>query len=967
MTRVFLYRHPEQEQEVHDVGDVRRFLRQEFGPKWPAGGRISSMATGRAVVPTSNAEIADACTMPGPLVVEVFPRGPETWAALAVSLAVSTASMILTSILTPEPPNATQRNIQQESPNNGLSERVNRARVNGRIPDIYGTVRSTPDLIAPTYKIYVDHRELEIAYMCIGRGAYEIHDVRDDTTPVAEIAGASVAIYGPYTSPNSGAPQLQIGNPINWPVVTAKRITSVNGQTLLPRDVGRVVRRGTRFEWPNLIVSEDPDVDFTEYFVAGDVIQVSEAAQPDGVFTYSIPPEGAVFAADVGMSPEWGEITFSGDHSGDWSTGQIVTVTNGTIRWKETSGGDADTEYAVTGNVNGIYSLISSTYDPLADATTLRLDVTVNSSAWAAFANAALSLGDVAGGPTLARPSGVILFDLSGTYTINTLVSDRITLQTPSAANPDWTVMQEQYGGQSETLFPVVATTGDRWVGWFTIRSERPIERLIVNVVADALYADNGQQQYRRNVSYRVEAQRVDENGNPFGAVHAFERTVIGSATSRSTRASTLDVDLVNTPSNAWQVRALRLTPSDTAFEGVMVDEIKWQDLYACSVVTVPHFGDVTTAQVATFATDGALAIKERKTNMLVTRKLPRRVSGSTFTTELYATNDVADIISAICLDPKIGNRKPAEVDFDNIYNTAQDIRDYFGVDVAQFNYTIDKTGLSFEETLAMVAEAVFCKAYRRGSVIRLFFERDTDEPPALMFTHRSKVPGSEQRTDIFSQPERYDGIAYKWVDPATDAITTIYLPADRSAVNAKEIESVGVRLSAQANIQAWRAWNKMRYQDEIVQFDALPEANVLVLSERIMCSDNTRGKSWDGDIVAADGRQITLSQEFDWGVDGGPFTIFLQNSDGRIESMGVSGSGNSRQALLQREPRTPILVRGDGSYNTTAYIIANAANERKAKMFILEEKGQPNDDGTVPLKAYNFDRRYYERDHDFA
>ncbi|KAG1245686.1 hypothetical protein G6F65_021099 [Rhizopus arrhizus] len=128
-------------------------------------------------------------------------------------------------------------------------------------------------------------------------------------------------------------------------------------------------------------------------------------------------------------------------------------------------------------------------------------------------------------------------------------------------------------------------------------------------------------------------------------------------------------------------MRARRLTNSDKDFEGSVVDEIQWRDLYACSTVDRAHFGDVTTVQSVTFATDGALAVKERKLNLLVTRKLPRRVSGSTFTSELYATTDVADIISAVCLDPLIGNRAPAEVDFDNIYSTAQEIREYFGVD----------------------------------------------------------------------------------------------------------------------------------------------------------------------------------------------------------------------------------------------------------------------------------------------
>ncbi len=422
---------------------------------------------------------------------------------------------------------------------------------------------------------------------------------------------------------------------------------------------------------------------------------------------------------------------------------------------------------------------------------------------------------------------------------------------------------------------------------------------------------------------------------------------------------------LSGTPSTRWRLRARRITDSDTAFEGSVVDEIKWRDLYACSSVDQLHFGDVTTVQSVTFATDGALAIKERKLNLLVTRKLPRRVSGSTFTTELYPTQNVAEILSAICLDPQIGNRPAAEIDFDNFYQTRQDIVDYFGVDVAQFNYTIDSENLSFEETVSMIAEAVYCRAYRRGSVIRLFFERQT-ENSAILFNHRNKLPGSEQRTE--GSAAENDGIEYQWINPANDAAETIYLPVDRSAVNPKRIESVGVRIEAQAKIHAYREWNKLQFQDVVTEFDALPEANLLTVSERILCADNTRAGSQDGEIVGVDSnnpRLVTLSQPFDWTV-GGPFRIFLQNSDGQVESMAVQSGGSSRLALLAVTPRTPIVLRGDG-YNPTGYIIGQGASPRQAQPFIVTEKGVPNDDGTIPLTAINYDDRYYQNDLDFS
>jgi len=959
MTTVHLYRAPDGKRETYRVADLHAFLKAELGPRLPAGCRITDMATGRSVRPEKPADIADLRALPGPFVVEAYPLGPQFLPALAVALVTTSASMILTSILAQDPPNQTARNVQKESPNNGLSERTNRVRVNGRVPDIYGQVRSTPDLLAQPYLVFENHVEKEVSFMCVGRGAHEVYDVRDDTTLIAEIPGSSVEVYAPFTSPNSGhAPQLRIGNAINLPVTTAKRANSVNGQSLQPQDYGSVIRRGMVFRSPNEIVSQDADLDFSELFIPGDVIAVQNAAQTQGTFSYS-PPDGATFRTDGSLRPAWGEVVFEGDHSAEWSVGQVVTLSNGAVQWTDSTGGGSDFPYTAYSNVTGVYGVLSVSFG--LSGTTIRLDVSQNYAAWAAFRAAPT---EVTGSPTVTRPSDIVQFDLSGQYTVTTVTSSLLTLNNPAGTNPAWTVMQTEYGGQSTVLNPTITTTGERWVGWFIVESVRPITRIISNVIAlNGLYKDNGRQQYRLDVTYRIEAQRVDAAGTPYGDVLAFDRTILGSAVTRSVRADSVDAQLTGAASARWRFRARRLTNSDTDFEGSVVDEIKWRDLYACSSVDQPHFGDVSTVQAVTLATDGALAVKERKLNLLVTRKLPQRISGSTFTTELYPTTNVADIIAAVCLDPLIGNRPPAEVDFDNIYDTAQEIRVYFGVDVARFDYTIDSDNLSFEETLSMIAEAVYCRAYRRGSVIRLFFERATEDS-SILFNHRNKLPGSEQRTE--GSDDEYDGVEFQWIDPANDAPVTIYLPADRSAVNPLRVESVGVRMQAQATIHAYRRWNKIRFHDESTEFDGLPEANLLRVSERILCADNTLARSQDGDIVEVDdenGRLVTLSQPFEWGV--GPYVVFLQNSDGLVESMGVSPGGAARLALLERDPRTPVICRGDG-YNATGYIITEASDTRAAKPFILTEKDAPNEDGTIPLKAINYDARYYQNDLDF-
>ncbi len=952
MKTVYLTRTPDQAgPEIHQVDDLLTFLRSEFG-QWPASARIIHQPDGRVVTPVTPSDIPRLRELPGPFIIEVFPRGPETWIPMLISLAVSAALSIVSMMLAPSPPNQTARNIRSESPNNGLSDRVNRERVNGRIPDIYGTVRSTPDLLC-AHRVFENHVEKEIAYMCIGRGAYEVSDIRDGTTPVADIAGASVAVYGPYTSPNGGQPQQVIGNQINVPVLMTRRENGVNGQVLQPPNASRLVFSPMVFEAPNIIRTKDSGVDLTELFLAGDALTVSGAAALNGTFQYVAPLDSSGIS---NSNISEGTLTLDGGQSEDWEVGQVVTITNGVYRWQGITGGDAGSIYDAFANINGTYGILN--VFAVTGGVVLTLDISQNYSAWPG------PLGNVlttpTGSPILTRPSGEVLYDLSGSYTINTLNSSELTLSNPSADNPDWLVLADEYGGVSETLTVTIEAQKERWVGWMIAESATPIRRAICNLVAlNGLYADNGRQQYRRDVTVQLHAVPLDEQRNPTGPERVFEGVVQGSSTSRVTRALTMDVDL-GVESLRWQFRMLRTSDSDTDFEGQIVDEVKWRDLYVAAPVDQPHFGDVTTVLASTFATDGALAVKERKLNALVTRKLPRRVEGSTFTSELYPTNNVADILSAISLDPKMGNRTVAEVDFDNLYATAAEINAYFGVNVAQFNYTIDADSLSFEEIVAMIADAVFCKAYRRGSVLRLHFERETPDS-AILFNHRNKVPGSETRTTSFGPAEQYDGVEFQWVRPSDDSVQTIYLPADRTAVNPKSVESVGVRVPEQAHFHAWRAWNKIRYQTEVTEFDGLPEANLLTLSERILCADNTLGFCQDGEVVDVDGLAIELSQPFDWGE--GAYNIFLQNADGLVESIPVSNGGGRRYALLARVPRVPIVTQG---YNPTKYIIADATDRRSARPFLVTEKDVPNEDGTIPLTAINYDARYYTNDADY-
>ena len=319
---------PPEEWKRVSVPDVRDFLMDEF-EAWPASARIyhGVPSMDRDVTPRSEGDI-ERLPQFDELTVVVYPGGPVAGIFLIISAVIAVVAIAATFLLMPKIPS--MENQSQQSPNNGLAQRSNRPRPNARVPDIYGTVRSIPDLIAVPYRIYEQHAELEIAYMCVGRGAYAVSDVRDGDTLVSEIDLASCQVFAPYTSPNDGStPQLQIGSAIGDPVFDVTRLNDVNGQTLKGRnDRSLTTTNNLRFKDGGIIESADGTIDFTDYFVAGDLVDVG-GAQDDGG---DINPNAIQVAAVANA----GGFTFTGyNPTADFSVGNIVQITGAVYQFDD--------------------------------------------------------------------------------------------------------------------------------------------------------------------------------------------------------------------------------------------------------------------------------------------------------------------------------------------------------------------------------------------------------------------------------------------------------------------------------------------------------------------------------------------------------------------------------------------------------------------------------------------------------
>lgn len=913
----------------------------EHFKEWPSSARIykDGISEAEDVTPVTIEDCEKFSDLTGEFFVVLYPE--------AVAIAII-AIVIAIYAITRKVPNVAQRNTQQPSPNNELAARSNAPRLNGRIPDIFGTVRSTPDLIGVPYSIFdANSIETELSMMCIGRGQYEILDALDGETPIAQINGSSVAVYKPFTNVSSGLPYYTVGSPITDTFYQFTKSNAVNGQTLKPANAQTWVGlNNVEFHYSGGLASiiQSGGASFLDYFKPGDVISLDNASLPyddfdDVVMVAPNTSTSFVYTTTISTKPDkWNHVstiefvtgTFV-KHSPDASINLV-----GVYTFDDANIATVDIKPSTTG------------------LTTLEVSLVSPSSVASGWSSVATNTFEAANAHLKINFTGNV-FNLNGTYTIDTVTATTITLV---SGNSEWVKIP---GGASTLMSPTIASNADATIGPFVLETNGVGGYLLLNFVAPSgIYKDDGKNQHLSTVDVEVTITMLDASNATVGTPSVNTRTIQGSATSRDQVGYSALFGYPGTGTKV-SVKCKRTTPKDTTFKGSVVDDVKWRDLFGGIIPTALTFGNCTVLKSKTVATTGALSNKDRKLNLLVTRQIPRRISGSTFSTTLYSTNNAAEILSEICRDAKIGGRPDAEIDYTNIYDTIANIQSYFGTnDAAEFCYTFDKDGMTFEDTLSSIANAIFCTAYRQGSLIKLHFEKATPDS-TLLFNHRNKVPKTEIRSYKFGYDKNYDGVAYTWVNPVDDAIETMSIPSD-SINKPKRIESIGVRNYKQAYFHAWREYNKIKYQNATVEFEALNQASLALNGDRILVADNTRSIEQDGQIVSQSGFIVGTTQKVVF-ESGKTYTVFLQMYDGTVQSMTATAGPDAYSMTLGATPALPLVI-DDDSFTRTAYILVSNTDTKK-RAFLVSERINASSN-TSKITAVNYDSRYYEKDDDF-
>ena len=734
--------------------------------------------------------------------------------------------------LVPTPNVPTNINRTQQSSNNSLANRTNEARVLQRIEDIFGLVRAYPSLIQPVYSKYINNKQYEYSYMCIGRGWYHVADVRDGETLLSDIDGTSAEFFNPFTSPNSGSPFLTIGSAISEPILLVKRSNNVTGEVLKARNQFVLTYAGL--------------IDF-----------------------YKASTIPSVYDRIGGVSDEIYENT---------SVGDVISITG-------TPAAIYDGSYTIRSKIGGSNIL---------ELTTATL--TLTSSA-------------------------------SGTFTI-------------TSGNPEYT-------------------------SWVTLK-DTDMTQVWVNLVApQGLFYDAGSGKTTLSVDYAIETQALDGSYLPTGAI----TTTTGTMTAATSDEQAKTIEITTGHTGATRVRARRTSNHDYGFSGTVIDEIKYQDLYAVTPITVTDFGNVTTVQVVSKATQRATSLKERKFNCNATRKLPT-FNGTTFSGSfasdgsvasgtISATKSFIDILAAASIDSKIGQRVLAnDVDMAQIWGVRNTINTWNPLNI-EFGYTLDSDNISFEETVRMIADSVFCIAYRQNGKIRFSFDNVQASSSAL-FTHRNKKPASDTISRLFAADSEFNGIELTYNDNVSDAQETIKLPLSLTATNYKKIELTGVRNYAQAWFRANREYNKILLQRVSIETETTSDGRLLLPNQRIDIVDNTRFDSQDGEIIAQSGLVLTLSRDVVFGV--GTHSIILMQRDGGLESITCTAGTSANKVVLAYAPSEAINTVNGGAIGIRTIFSFGADSVASANSYLVQEVNI-TDSSYVKVTAINYDADYYSAD----
>lgn len=497
-------------------------------------------------------------------------------------------------------------------------------------------------------------------------------------------------------------------------------------------------------------------------------------------------------------------------------------------------------------------------------------------------------------------------------------------------------------------------TPAGGFTSWFSF-STLKVDRFWANVIAPrGMFKDNGTVKSQATVDFTTQWQFLNDDRDPVGSISSIPGSIFGDDTDQ--KGTTTEIEMGSR--SYVRVRLKRDTLKDFEFEGTVVDEIQWRDLYGSQDISSTDFGDVTTIHTRRIRNEQSASIATPVLSCLATEKVDKYIGDGEFAGVLTSNTQAMQTLIKMALDPKIGGRDITELDLDQLLQTQVDIETYFNeAQAGEFNYTFDSTKITPQEIFYTITNAVFSVPYRIGKVLFVEFEQP-QLGPEMVFTHRSKKPGVETWSRRFNNSSEHDGVIFKWQNRETNTQELIFFPVDRSAVNPKIYEIPGIANFRQAQWRTWREFQRLRYGRIGVDFTVTAEGRFIRPSRMVSVVKGTRITTFDGYIRSVNGLELELSQEVDFVQDDDHFVI-LKKRDGNIQSIPVVAGADNRHIILLEVPEESIYTGNDALKTEFSF----GPESRLSGQRIIPLTIDPTEKQYVRVTGVNYDDRYYTFD----
>ena len=409
-------------------------------------------------------------------------------------------------------------------------------------------------------------------------------------------------------------------------------------------------------------------------------------------------------------------------------------------------------------------------------------------------------------------------------------------------------------------------------------------------------------------------------------------------------KAETKRIDLPSAIRPEVQVKRTTAAEDNTR----IYDKVEWVSLKS-ELPSATSYDEVTTIAVKIRGTNALSKAAENKFNVIATRKLP--VYENNAWTAPQATTDIAPFFAHIIKDVGHSDQQIGLTELARLHGIWQGRND-------EFNAVFDNDTTLFNALKRTLVPGFAEPTLDYGQIIPV-----RDEPRTgfdYMYQPENMKSPLKREIKLFD-PDEPDGVEIEYFSDTTwKPETVLCLLGSELGIKPKKIRAFGITNKTKAWQYGMRKRREIRYRRTKYNFSTEMDAlNSSYLSYDAL-ADDIPGYSQTGKVIAANGREIVLSDPVEWGI--GMHYISFRKPDGTLSGPYICTIGNVEDSVLLA---TDLDFTPDCSGNMELALFQfGVANRWCLPALITDIK--PSGTDKVSVTAVNYDVRVYADDDGF-